>query len=163
MSDRTARNQVSGMLVALQTQIADPVARLRAVATANAYAKEQVSAINPMLLQDFGEVIGSVLLLVASIYSVFFPEVYGLWTGILRPKLDRKDRELRPTRRPQQAEQRGERKPWALAPVTRYAKNAGRQIHGTRIRRRLEEKIPKHQRPIMPNRQKQNPQRNNRP
>ncbi len=39
-------------------------------------------------------VIGSVLLLVASIYSVFFPEVYGLWTGILRPKLDRKDREL---------------------------------------------------------------------
>ena len=62
MSDRTARNQVSGMLVALQTQIADPVARLRAVATANAYAKEQVSAINPMLLQDFGEVIGSVLL-----------------------------------------------------------------------------------------------------
>lgn len=39
-------------------------------------------------------VIGSVLLLVASIYSVFFPEVYGLWTGILRPELDRKDREL---------------------------------------------------------------------
>ncbi len=38
-------------------------------------------------------VIGSVLLLVASIYSVFFPEVYGLWTGILRPTLDRKDRE----------------------------------------------------------------------
>lgn len=37
-------------------------------------------------------VIGSILLLVASIYSVFFPEVYGLWTGILRPKLDRKDR-----------------------------------------------------------------------
>ncbi|MFZ4371787.1 MAG: WS/DGAT/MGAT family O-acyltransferase [Mycobacterium sp.] len=62
MSDRTARNQVSGMLVALQTQIADPVARLRAVATANAYAKEQVSAISPMLLQDFGEVVGSVLL-----------------------------------------------------------------------------------------------------
>ena len=62
MSDRTARNQVSGMLVALQTQIADPVVRLRAVATANAYAKEQVSAISPMLLQDFGEVVGSVLL-----------------------------------------------------------------------------------------------------
>ena len=62
MSDRTARNQVSGMLVALQTQIADPVARLRAVATANTFAKEQVSAISPMLLQDFGEVVGSVLL-----------------------------------------------------------------------------------------------------
>ena len=61
-SDRTARNQVSGMLVALHTQIADPVDRLKAVAVANASAKEQVSAISPMLLQDFGEVIGSVLL-----------------------------------------------------------------------------------------------------
>ena len=38
-------------------------------------------------------VMGSILLLVASIYSVFFPEVYGLWTGILRPKLDKKDRD----------------------------------------------------------------------
>ena len=64
-SDRTARNQVSGMLVALQTQIADPVDRLKAIATANTYAKEQVSAISPMLLQDFGEVVGSVLLGIA--------------------------------------------------------------------------------------------------
>ena len=24
---------------------------------------------------------------------MFFPEVYGLWTGILRPKLDKKDRD----------------------------------------------------------------------
>jgi ABC-type amino acid transport substrate-binding protein len=39
-------------------------------------------------------VIGSILLLVASIYSVFFPEVYGLWTGILRPRFDRMDREM---------------------------------------------------------------------
>lgn len=39
-------------------------------------------------------VFGSLLLLVASVYSVFFPEVYGLWTGILRPKLDRKDRAI---------------------------------------------------------------------
>ena len=62
LSDRTARNQVSGMLVALQTQIADPVDRLKAVAMANASAKEQVSAISPTLLQDFGEVVGSVLL-----------------------------------------------------------------------------------------------------
>lgn len=65
LSDRTARNQVSGMLVALQTQIADPVDRLKAVAMANASAKEQVSAISPMLLQDFGEVVGSVLLGIA--------------------------------------------------------------------------------------------------
>lgn len=64
-SDRTARNQVSGMLVALHTQIADPVDRLKAVAMANASAKEQVSAISPTLLQDFGEVVGSVLLGIA--------------------------------------------------------------------------------------------------
>ena len=64
-SDRTARNQVSGMLVALHTQIADPVDRLKAVAEANASAKEQVSAISPTLLQDFGEVVGSVLLGIA--------------------------------------------------------------------------------------------------
>ena len=64
-SDRTARNQVSGMLVALHTHIADPVDRLKAVAEANASAKEQVSAISPTLLQDFGEVVGSVLLGIA--------------------------------------------------------------------------------------------------
>ena len=64
-SDRTARNQVSGMLVALHTQIADPVDRLKAVAEANASAKEQVSAISPTLLQDFGEVVCSVLLGIA--------------------------------------------------------------------------------------------------
>ena len=64
-SDRTARNQVSGMLVALHTQIADPADRLKAVAEANASAKEQVSAISPTLLQDFGEVVGSVLLGIA--------------------------------------------------------------------------------------------------
>jgi WS/DGAT/MGAT family acyltransferase len=64
-SDRTARNQVSGMLVALHTQIADPVNRLKAIAMANASAKEQVSAISPTLLQDFGDVVGSVLLGIA--------------------------------------------------------------------------------------------------
>jgi diacylglycerol O-acyltransferase len=62
LSDRTARNQVSGMLVRLHTGIADPVDRLRAVASANSIAKEQVSAITPTLLQDWGEVIGSILL-----------------------------------------------------------------------------------------------------
>ena len=38
-------------------------------------------------------VLGSILLLIATIYSVFFPDVYGLWTGILRPKFDRMDRD----------------------------------------------------------------------
>lgn len=65
LSERTARNQVSGMLVALQTQIADPVDRLKAVARANTIAKEQVAAISPTLLQDFGEVVGPLLLGIA--------------------------------------------------------------------------------------------------
>lgn len=65
LSDSTARNQVSGMLVHLQTHIADPVERLKAVAEANSIAKEQVSALRPTLLQDFGETVGAVLLGIA--------------------------------------------------------------------------------------------------
>lgn len=65
LSDSTARNQVSGMLVHLQTDIADPVERLKAVAEANRIAKEQVSAIRPTLLEDFGETVGAVLLGIA--------------------------------------------------------------------------------------------------
>ena len=64
-SDRPARNQVSGMLTRLQTQIADPVDRLRAVAVANAIAKEHSSAIGPMLLQDWGEILGPMILRIA--------------------------------------------------------------------------------------------------
>jgi len=66
LADRTARNQVSGMLVGLHTQISDPIERLRAVATANHAAKQQVSAIPATLLQDFGEVVGAVLLGIAT-------------------------------------------------------------------------------------------------
>ena len=65
LSDSTARNQVSGMLVSLQTHIADPVERLMAVSRANTLAKEQVLAMRPTLLLDFGEVIGPVLLGIA--------------------------------------------------------------------------------------------------
>lgn len=65
LSESTARNQVSGMLVHLQTHIADPVERLKAVAEANHIAKEQVSAISPTLLEDFGETVGAVLLGIA--------------------------------------------------------------------------------------------------
>lgn len=71
LSDSTARNQVSGMLVHLQTHIADPVARLKAIAAANSIAKEQVSAIRPTLLEDFGETVGAVLLGIAKrVYAV---------------------------------------------------------------------------------------------
>ena len=65
LSESTARNQVSGMFVQLQTHIANPVERLMAVSEANRIAKEQVSAISPTLLQDFGETVGAVLLGIA--------------------------------------------------------------------------------------------------
>ena len=57
--DQPSRNQVSGMFTRLQTQIADPVERLKAVAEANTIAKEQTSAIGPTLLQDWFEMFGS--------------------------------------------------------------------------------------------------------
>ena len=64
-SDRPARNQVSGMFARLQTQIADPVARLRALAEANTNAKEHTSAIGATLLQDLFEILGPVILGIA--------------------------------------------------------------------------------------------------
>jgi diacylglycerol O-acyltransferase / wax synthase len=65
ISDRHERNQVSGMYCRLQTQIADPAERLRAIAPANTIAKEHSSAIGEKLLQDWGQIIGPVLLGVA--------------------------------------------------------------------------------------------------
>jgi WS/DGAT/MGAT family acyltransferase len=52
-SDRPGRNQVSGMFSTLETQIADPVERLRAIAAANSVAKQHSSAIGATLLQDW--------------------------------------------------------------------------------------------------------------
>ncbi|WP_425437107.1 WS/DGAT/MGAT family O-acyltransferase [Mycobacterium aquaticum] len=52
-SDRPGRNQVSGMFSKLETQIADPVERLRAIAAANSVAKQHSSAIGATLLQDW--------------------------------------------------------------------------------------------------------------
>jgi WS/DGAT/MGAT family acyltransferase len=54
-SDRPGRNQVSAMFSSLHTQIADPVARLRAIAEANSVAKEHSSAIGASLLQDWSQ------------------------------------------------------------------------------------------------------------
>ena len=64
-ADYTARNQVSGIYARLQTQIADPAERLRTIAAANIIAKEHSSAIGATLLQDWGQVIGPVLLGIA--------------------------------------------------------------------------------------------------
>jgi len=52
-SDRPGRNQVSGMFSSLETQIADPVLRLKAIAEANSVAKQHSSAIGATLLQDW--------------------------------------------------------------------------------------------------------------
>jgi diacylglycerol O-acyltransferase len=57
-SDRPGRNQVSGMFASLQTQIADPGERLRAIAEANVIAKDHSSAIGATLLQDWSQFAG---------------------------------------------------------------------------------------------------------
>ncbi|MBO0680480.1 wax ester/triacylglycerol synthase family O-acyltransferase [Mycolicibacterium sp. S2-37] len=52
-SDRPGRNQVSGMFSRLETHIADPVERIKAIAGANSVAKQHSSAIGATLLQDW--------------------------------------------------------------------------------------------------------------
>ncbi len=57
-SDRPGRNQVSGMFTKLETHIADPVERIKAIAEANTTAKEHSSAIGATLLQDWSQFAG---------------------------------------------------------------------------------------------------------
>jgi len=69
-SDRPGHNQLSGMFCKLETGIADPAERLRAIARADAAAKNHSAAINPTLLQDWaqlaaGAVFGGIFRLVA--------------------------------------------------------------------------------------------------
>ena len=54
-SDRPGRNKVSGMFSSLQTQLSDPVQRLKAIAEANSVAKQHSSAIGASLLQDWSQ------------------------------------------------------------------------------------------------------------
>ncbi len=61
-SESLGRNQVSGMFARLQTQIADPVERLRSLAEATTDAKEHASAIDATLLQDFTQLAGRLAL-----------------------------------------------------------------------------------------------------
>jgi diacylglycerol O-acyltransferase len=56
-SDRPGRNQVSGMFCNLQTHIADPVERLRAIAKADSRAKEHSLAIGSTLVLDWSQMI----------------------------------------------------------------------------------------------------------
>jgi diacylglycerol O-acyltransferase len=69
-SDRPGHNQLSGMFCNLETHIADPAERLRAIARADAAAKNHSAAISPTLLQDWAQlaaraVFGSVFRIVA--------------------------------------------------------------------------------------------------
>ena len=54
-SDRPGRNKLSGMFCNLQTDIADPGERLRAIADSSSRAKDHSSAIAPTLLLDWTE------------------------------------------------------------------------------------------------------------
>src|SRR6476659_582094 len=70
-SDRPGHNQVSGMFCSLETHLGDPAQRLRAIARADAAAKNHSSAISPTLLQDWAQlaaraVLGAVFRLVAN-------------------------------------------------------------------------------------------------
>jgi diacylglycerol O-acyltransferase len=69
-SDRPGHNQLSGMFCKLETHIGDPSERLRAIARADAAAKNHSSAISPTLLQDWAQlaaraVLGSIFRIVA--------------------------------------------------------------------------------------------------
>src|SRR3954466_4119485 len=69
-SDRPGHNQLSGVFCSLETHIADPAERLRAIARSDAAAKNHSSAISPTLLQDWAQlaaraVFGSVFRIVA--------------------------------------------------------------------------------------------------
>jgi diacylglycerol O-acyltransferase len=52
-SDRPGRNQVSGMFSRLETQIENPLERIKAISDANSVAKQHSSAIGATLLQDW--------------------------------------------------------------------------------------------------------------
>jgi WS/DGAT/MGAT family acyltransferase len=69
-SDRAGHNQLSGMFCKLETHIGDPAERLRAIARADAAAKNHSSVISPTLLQDWAQlaaraVFGAVFRIVA--------------------------------------------------------------------------------------------------
>jgi len=75
--NRHGRNQVSGMLAKMQTQIVDPFERLTAIAESNAAAREHSASISDTLLEDWLQLGGRRILGVAK-------RVYG-WVTESRP------------------------------------------------------------------------------
>jgi diacylglycerol O-acyltransferase len=76
--DRPGHNQLSGMFCKLETHIGDPAQRLRAIARADAVAKDHSAVINPTLLQDWTQlaaraVFGAVFRLVANMPLIGSP------------------------------------------------------------------------------------------
>jgi WS/DGAT/MGAT family acyltransferase len=61
-SDRPGRNQLSALFTRLETQIADPAERLRAVARDNSVAKEHNAAMGATLLLDWAQFAARMLL-----------------------------------------------------------------------------------------------------
>jgi diacylglycerol O-acyltransferase len=61
-SDRSGRNQISGMFCNLHTDIADPGERLLAITEANSHAKNHSSAFGPTLVHDLSQVAARELL-----------------------------------------------------------------------------------------------------
>lgn len=81
--DRFGRNQVSGMFTRLQTQIADPVDRLKAVAEANTIAKEHSSAVGATLLQDCSQIAGRFLMGVAKRVYAWLTEFRPMYNVVV--------------------------------------------------------------------------------
>ncbi len=54
-SDRSGRNQITGMFSRLETHIEDPAERLQAIHRANHIAKQHQSVIGPTMLQDWAQ------------------------------------------------------------------------------------------------------------
>lgn len=75
--NRPSRNQVSLMFSKLHTDVADPVARLKATAAASSVAKEHSSAIGPTLMQDWLECAPGFFGLVMRLYK--WSRLSGRW------------------------------------------------------------------------------------
>lgn len=66
--NRAGRNQLSPIFSSLHTDVADPAARLSAIADASSVAKQHHSAVGPTLLQDIAQYLPGLLALLMRLY-----------------------------------------------------------------------------------------------